>query len=265
MRIPIWYWVSSGLLLLLNVAVYALAPEGGALLVWTSTLLPIAAAALGAAGVLAAVAALKTRDSARLAWSLLALGMALSACGETTYMLLDSVFGIDVESLGSTVADAFWMLAYLPYFASLAILLSGYRKSGLPMGEARRYLVILGAASAAAIALILWLLVPILRDGETDLVSKIVYVYYPAADLVLLVPAGILIAITAQFGKGLLSVPWTCIAIAFLLWAGADMVYSWLGWNGLYGEGNFIDLGWNAAYLLIGAAGLFQRSILVSD
>lgn len=264
MRLPLWYRVSAVSILAANMIVYALRPGGEDILAWASSLLPIVSALLGVLGVSLAVFALKAWDRAKWAWILLAVGVLLGVAGEVAYMVLDTVMGVNVEELGATAADAFWMLAYAPYLASLLLLVTGYRESGLPMGKAARYLVLLAAACAVAILLSVLVLAPIFDDAGTGALSKIVYAYYPIADFILLVPAGILIAITAQFGRGTLSVPWKLIAAAFVLWAGADIVYSWMGWNGLYANGSPIDLAWNLAYLLIGAAGLSQRAILVS-
>jgi hypothetical protein len=179
-------------------------------------------------------------------------------------MFLHAIKGLDLDAMGVTYADIFWILAYLPYMASLTILVLGYRASGFPMGRLRRHIALASAGCAVALALFFLVLLPIARDPGTDILSKIAYLYYPIADFVLLAPAVVLVAITAGFGKGILAVPWKLIAVAFLLWAGADQVYSVLSWNGLYGDGNPIDAAWNLAYLLIGAAGLWQRSILGS-
>jgi hypothetical protein len=264
MRLPVKFWIVAGALLLVNLVVYATRVGGPVVLNWTSSLLPVGCAAVGIAGIMSAVLSLKAWDRTKVAWLLLAVGMALSAAGEISYFALDAIMGVDVEAMGSSVADVFWMAAYLPYLASLFILLDGYRRSGLPMGRARKFSLAIVAGFLAAAAIAIWLLVPILEDGETGLLEKVVYLFYPIGDFLLLVPATLLILVTAQFGRGLVSVPWKCVAVAFLLWGAADIVYSYLAWNELYGDGNLIDAFWNVSYLLIGAAGLQQKNVLRS-
>jgi len=47
----------------------------------------------------------------------------------------------------------------------------------------------------------------------------------------------------------------------------ADILYSYLSWVGLYGAANastYIDVAWNAGYLLIGLGGIYQMELIQS-
>jgi uncharacterized membrane protein YhhN len=70
--------------------------------------------------------------------------------------------------------------------------------------------------------------------------------------------------ITNLFGGGTISRPWKYLAFGFILFTIADLLYSYLGWQDLYGNGNLIDLAWHAGYLFIGLAGLYQRELVDS-
>jgi len=278
MKIPKTYWILSAALLVVNLAAYLTGLGGPDVVQWTGTILPILCAFIGIAGVAMAVGAFKVWDAAKTAWLLLAVGLALSSLGEISYMTIESILGYDVESIGYTAADVFWILSYLPLLFSLFILMNRYRKSGLPMGGMKRNIAfgILGFLAFAA--LFAWILLPIALDPESELLDKVVYLYYPIVDFLLLVPAVGLVLITSQFGKGSFSIPWKSLALAFLVWVVADLLYSYLGdaydaWSipgivaNYLGEDysvNLVDMLWNGAYLLIGAAGLSQRALLRS-
>ena len=109
-----------------------------------------------------------------------------------------------------------------------------------------------------------FLLIPIAQDPETNLLAKVFYFYYPIADLLVVVPAAILMYITSLFGRSLISMPWRMMALGFLLFTIADMLYSYLGWNDVYGNGNLIDVLWHSGYLFIGLSGLYQKELLDS-
>jgi len=68
--------------------------------------------------------------------------------------------------------------------------------------------------------------------------------------------------ITSLFGEGTVSKPWKYLALGFLSFAFADLLYSYLSWQDKYGSGNFIDIAWHMGYLLIGFAGLYQRKLV---
>jgi hypothetical protein len=262
MALPRKYLAAAAVLLAINFIVYLTQVGGPDVLKWTSALLPIVCGLLAVGGLAGAVRTFESWDRTRAAWLLLAIGTGLSVLGEVSYLCLDAVLGVDVEALGSTPADIAWMAAYLPYIVGLALLADGYRRSGLPLGHIGRYLALIGLGCVMAGVIAVYVLIPILGDGGTELVDKIVYLYYPLADFVLLVPAVGLILMTSQFGGSAAARPWLMLAVAFLLWGAADIAYAYLGWNDLYGDGNLIDAFWNVAYLLIGAAGLSQRNWL---
>lgn len=111
---------------------------------------------------------------------------------------------------------------------------------------------------------IYYLLIPMINDDETDFLAKFFYVYYPVADVFTLIPAFILIYITSLMGKGIFSKPWKYLALGFLCFSFADLLYSYLSWMEKYKSGHIIDIAWHAGYLLIGLAGLYQMNLIQS-
>ncbi|RPJ04210.1 MAG: hypothetical protein EHM28_13835 [Spirochaetaceae bacterium] len=264
MKIPWKYWILAAVIITINVVIYATQVGGPEVLAWSSTLLPVICAAAGAVALLKGIMSFGVWDSPKIAWMAIWVGIAASGTAEGIYLVLKMILGIDVDSIVPSLADIFWMIGYLPILAGFIMFINGYRKSGLPVGNGMKFLPAFIIAFAIAAGLILWVFSPIFEDPETEWIAKAVYFYYPLFDFFVLIPAGILILITTQFRKGLLSIPWKLLALAILCWAAADIAYSMLSWQDLYNEGNFIDLLWNASYLLVGAAGLYQKALLRS-
>jgi hypothetical protein len=258
------YVIASAMILALNVVFYALKPGGEALLAVVSDILPVACSLIAFACVFAAVRGFKKFDRTKLAWIFLLACIALDAVAEAAYAWLELARGLDMNEVFPSLADAFWISAYLPLFAFLVLVLRNYLGSGLPLGGKARYVaavLIIAAIGAAVTALVL---VPILGDEGIGALGKAFSAAYPVADILILIPAAILVLITLQFGSGAVVEPWLLITLGFLGWCVSDLLYNVLVWQDLYGSGNFIDLGWNASYLLLGAAGLSQKSLMKS-
>lgn len=161
-----------------------------------------------------------------------------------------------------TLADYIWCAAYVPLFAGLLVMFMGYKKSGFPLGNIKIYSILAPVIMLSVV--IYFLLVPIINDAETPTVQKIFYLFYPIGDLFIVVPTMILMYITSLFGKGVISRPWKYLAVGFAFFTVADLLYSYLSWEGKYQTGNIIDVAWNTGYLLIGLSGLYQVELIES-
>ena len=192
------------------------------------------------------------------------MGVGLFFIAETVYGFQEVFLKVDMDELFPSIADLFWLLGYVPLFAGLAILLLGYLQAGLPAGNMAKFLVAGVVILGLGAFLISRLFVPILADDTLTPLVRFFYLFYPLADLILLVPAGILILITSYFGRSLLARPWMYIAAGSALMGAADISYSFLDWQGLYGPGHAIDIAWNASYCVIGLAGYSQARVVRS-
>jgi len=188
----------------------------------------------------------------------------LNFFAETTYGALDIVFGVDVNEVYPTIADYIWCTAYIPLFAGLVIMFTGYRKTGFPMGNIKVYSILAPLMLVILSAVVYFLLIPIINDGETKPIEKVFYLFYPIGDLFIVIPTVILMYITSLFGKGIISRPWKYLAISFAFFTVADLLYSYLSWLDKYESGNIIDIAWNVGYLLIGLSGLYQIELIES-
>lgn len=206
----------------------------------------------------------KEFDAAKIAWMLIFIGILLDFFAESTYAMLEMVFLVDINEVFPTIADYIWCTAYLPLFAGLAVMFMGYKKSGFPMGNVKVYSILAPLILIILSVVIYFLLIPIINDTETQTIEKVFYLFYPVGDLFIVIPTAILMYITSLFGRGVISRPWKYLAIGFAFFTIADLLYSYLSWQGTYESGSVIDIAWNVGYLLIGLSGLYQIELIES-
>lgn len=254
-------WILSGVLILFNILFYWLSPENMALTV-VSDLLPVLCAIVAVTGMSLAVRSFKSFDQTKLAWILLLAGSISFFLAESTYAILELALQVDVNEVFPTLADLFWMVGYLPFITGLVLLIYGYKKSGLAFGKKWKYLLGLALVLILITRLSYILFIPIMQDDELSSLAKMAYLYYPIADIFLIIPAAILAYITSLFDQGRISRPWQYITLGFLAMIIADILYSYLSWINAYGPGNYVDVCFNLGYLLIGLGGLYQKELI---
>jgi hypothetical protein len=249
--------------MIINLVVYISVPKGEALLLYVSAALPVLCALIAIICVLLAVRSFKTFDFTKIAWLLLLVGLILYCIAESIYGIVEIKFP-EISNDFPGIADYFWYIGYIPVIFGLAMMLAGYKKSGLPMGKPSLYIGLSTLIFIIALLIFYFLLMPIIKDNETTGLAKAFYIFYPVADLFVVIPAAILIYITSLFGSAVITVPWKFLTLGFVLFTISDLLYAYLDWEGLYGNGNLIDLGWNFGYLLIAMSGLRQYLLVKS-
>jgi len=229
-----------------------------------SNVLAVLCSITAALGLFVAFRVLKKWDMIKSSWLLLFVGLGLFAVAESVYAMLNIGFHVNSAEVFPTAADYVWTLGYLPLCAGLALLYSGYKKSGFAQGSKKFYLCSSAFLLAFVLALVYFVFMPILKDTKISLEAKALYIFYPAADIVLISNALSLVYITQLFGVSLVSRPWKCIAFGFMFITASDVAYSYFSWAGQYDLGNLIGMGWNTGYLLIGLAGFYQKELIES-
>ena len=257
-------WIIIILLILINLIGYLVPWGNEKSLMYFSDILPVIASGISLLCLFIAIIGFRSFDFTQKAWLMILLGMFLFYLAESIYGVLEVGLKIDMNETFPTFADYFWCAGYIPLFIGLGMMFFGYKKSGLPMGNPKLYIGLSFLFLILSFTVIYFLLIPIIKVPETNLISKIIYLFYPVADLFLVIPSAILMYITSLFGGGTISRPWKYLAFGFILFTIADLLYSYLGWQDLYGNGNLIDLAWHAGYLFIGLAGLYQRELVDS-
>lgn len=257
-------WIFSGILIFINIILYLSRLGGDTTLLYVSDLLPAICSLVASISLFIAFKGFKEFDYTKFVWLLIFIGITLSFLAESIYGILEIVFKTDMNNTFPSIADYFWCLGYIPLITGLTLMFFRYMKSGFSMGNSKAYILILACFFILFISVSYFLLIPILNDPETDVLAKVFYLFYPIADIFLVVPAFLLMYITSLFGTGTISKPWKYLAYGFICFTIADLAYAYLSWEDNYGSGNFIDVAWHAGYLLIGLAGLYQKELVES-
>ena len=255
-------WVFTGILLTLNIFFYLTGFGGDAVMLYISDFLPIICALVSTICLFYAFKGFPDYDYTKISWLLIFTGIALSFIAESLYGFLEIGLSQDMNESFPSIADYFWCIGYIPLISGLLMMFFGYKKSGFPMGNTKVYAMLFLSYIVLFGVIAYFLLIPIINDPETTGIQTFFYLFYPIADIFLVVPAAILMYITSLFGKGSISKPWKYLALGFLCFAFADLLYSYLSWQNQYGSGNLIDVAWHLGYLLIGFSGLYQKKLV---
>lgn len=256
--------IFTGVMLLVNLIVYTSKIGGEQFLLYFSDGLPVVCSIISAFCLLSVVKQFRHTDHTRTFWLLFFTGIVMYFIAESIYAILEIVFRMDMNTNYPSLADFFWCGAYVPLFAGLVMMILGYWRSGFPLGSTIIRVFLSGAILFVSVVVFYFILVPIIKDSETTSLAKFFYLFYPVADVLIVIPVILLVYITSLFGRGAVSKPWKYLAMGFISFSVADLLYSYLSWGDMYGNGNLIDLAWNFGYMAIGIAGLKQKELMKS-
>lgn len=175
----------------------------------------------------------------------LTAGLLLYAIGETIWLFLEVVQGIEIPY--PSIADVFYIAGYFPMIAGMALYMIPFRS---PVATSK-IPIVLGVAVLATALSFYPLLQPLIMS-ESDLLTKALDIAYPALDIVLIALGitGVTIFFTGKIGKA-----WLLISIGIVLWSISDVLFSYTTLLGIYYSGHVLELPWLFGYLAI-AAGL---------
>lgn len=198
-------------------------------------------------------------EALRAQWLPIGIGVLLYAMGDTVWTYIEVIQGAEPPFPG--LPDVFYASLYL--FLGYGIIKAAFAYRGLV--KVRRPLAMSAAvAISALVALYLVLVKDILVDPSVGLLEKVLDVYYPAADtLLLLWPALFIVMVVSQLGRGALAHPWRFVVAGVSFLALADAVYQWLEWQGMYSTGHFVDLGWMLGYVFIATGASVMRDLII--
>jgi diguanylate cyclase (GGDEF)-like protein len=188
-------------------------------------------------------------DSARSAWWLFALAMALYGSGTIYYNV---AYRINANVPYPSAADGLWLAFYPPAYAALYLLLR--RRSGSTTRGVWLDALVGGLGVGGAVAALV--LHRVLENTDGTALTIATNLAYPVGDLSLL--ALVVAALTVTGWKG--SSEWRWIAGALGIFAVADSIYLIKVAAGTFASGTIVDLGWPLAALLLGIAALQAES-----
>lgn len=188
----------------------------------------------------------------RTRWLLIGAGVSAYAVGDAVWSFIELVKRSEVPYPG--VPDLFYLLEY----ALLAIAIMGAGLAYRRIIDIRRPAVLAGTATiVGAVALWLSFIAPLARDTESALGERVLNVFYPMADVLLLAgPALFTILVVARLGTGRLGRPWWPVAVGALVLASSDTAFSWMSASDTYRPGTVVDVGWMLAHVAIAVGAL---------
>jgi hypothetical protein len=180
-------------------------------------------------------------------YELYSFGMLLWLVAECIWTLYALVFLIEIPF--PSLADAFWLLGYVPLMG--ALLLQGWRFRDA-LSPWKRIAITLGVSLVALP--ILALTIPPLFEESADAVALSVSVSYPILDTLLLSAA---IPLFLLFRKGSYWRPTLFVLLGIVLQLAADLAFAQSYLSGLYYSGSPADLAFDYSYLVL-ALGFYR-------
>lgn len=233
-----WLWRLYLVLgIALTAAYYLLPSESAGLFVWSI---------IGWSSVIAIIVGIAVnRPDLRVAWYLLAAGVAMQVIGDNLYNYRTIVQHLDVAN------PSYIDLAYLPMYPLViggVALLVRRRTSG----RDRSSLIDVGIITAS-LGLLTWVLLigPYIHSMHIGAPERLISIAYPIGDIALVATATRL-----AVGGGRRTTAFWLLTASIIPMVGADTLYSYLSLVGVYPEHSFIEAGWIAFYIGWGAAAL---------
>ena len=238
-------WI-AGLLALLAYVLLNILRIGGDDFVYnfnSAIVIPFAFGATVAAFVLWRRVAVSRRD--QLLWGGMSLGLALWTIAEM-YWAVAGYLGAEVPY--PSLADAFWLLGYLPLYIALIA-----RGRDLPTVANRRRLLVPVALSLISLAATIFLIfIPIVRASDpANGIENALNLLYPLSDLVLLI---LVLRLFFSYQQGEHGAAWNWIMLSFVFTSLGDLVFAFATAADLYypdGRANLLStLGSDVPYTL---------------
>src|SRR4051812_30492572 len=184
------------------------------------------------------------RPARRRPWVLLAAGEGCNLLGDLIGTIQRNVFHVDPYP---SLADVGYLAAY-PVIGAALVLLVRRRTPG-----SHKPALIDASVLSVALGLLWWLYLirPMTTAGGTSL-ERAVSVAYPVADMLLLA-----VALRLALGVGARTVSFALLVGSLMMTLLTDVVYAVLTGDKVYStDDTWLEWGWLAAYLLMGAAAL---------
>lgn len=200
------------------------------------------------------------RDNpARTPWLLLALGLGGYSLGQGTIVFYQVVLRVPMPF--PSVADVFFLAAMVGLTAALVAFLVAFQRAGFLLAGPRTVLL-QGLSTAAVLAVLaIWLLRPIVLAGGSW-VELFLNLAYPISDLVLTVPALLLLLMARRFAGGRVARVWFALLLGLLLMAGGDVGFAYFSSMGLGNLKPVVDFLYFGSYLALARATLYQVELL---
>src|SRR5262249_34105718 len=141
-----------------------------------------------------------------------------------------------------SLADIFFVIAYLPLVVGLIFLIKDFKSTGLPMGSVQSYVIQCGVLLTIYAVIYFTLLHGFVQTPDPwDL--KFLNVGYPTFDFILISLTSVLIRISWVLRGGSLARSWILLGAGFILMGIADLTFAYTPYS-------FLDILFFSAYFL---------------
>lgn len=198
-------------------------------------------------------------ESLRRQWLFVGIGIALYVMGDVLWTYIEVIQQAEVPYPG--LPDVFYVSLYA--FLGYGLVSAAWAYRGLV--DVKRPLILSVIVSLASAAALYFVLVKdILADPEVLALERALDIFYPVADILLLLgPALFIVFVVSQLGRGALATPWRFVVAGSAFLAVADTLYQWLEWQELYQSGHIVDLGWMIGYVFIAVGASAMRDLIM--
>lgn len=207
------------------------------------------AALLGA--LTCALAARRTQGRTRLAWALLASGVACWAAGQVVWSIYE---GLGLVPFPSPADIGYLGLPPLVVAALLSL------DIGLATSAARIRAVVDGLLIGGSLLVVSWMTVlgRLVADSSGS-VGDAISIFYPVGDLVVVTLVAYVLLRRRQAGMAT-PLYLILVAVGLIAISVADSGFMYLTLTESYASGSFIDTGWLVGFLLIALSGIRSRT-----
>ena len=194
------------------------------------------------------------RPAHRLPWYLILAGESMLVIGDGIWNYYEVV--LKIETPYPSVADAVYLGAYVVLVVGLSLLVRERTAGGDAGGFVDATIVAVGLGVVSWV----YLMQPYASDPSMSLFERVVSIFYPLVDVLLL-------ALLARLllSPGARPRSFYFVTVAMVLMLTTDTIYANLVLNEAYQLGNPIDAGWLLAYTLWGAAALHPSMRALSE
>jgi PAS domain S-box-containing protein len=188
-----------------------------------------------------------------LVWHLFAVSLLMFTLGDTMFSFYEHVLGADPFP---SLADAFYLGAYVPVTIGLLILARG-RTSG---GDRASFIDATIIATGLGLLVWVFLMAPHAEDSSLTLFERSVLLAYPLADVLVL-------AVLARFmiAPGIRTPAYYFLGLSLITLLICDLSFAAAELAGTYESGGLIDAGFLLSYVLLGTAALHPTAYRLSQ
>jgi len=178
-------------------------------------------------------------------WLCFTLGMLLWFLGEFGWAVYTMVLNVEIPY--PSIADAFWLIGYVPLFIALLLYVQMFQPAISVKMFSVTGTIVAGLSVMAFSPLMTSVLV---EASQQDFVTLSISLAYPSLDLILFLEAVLgLLVFTVTRLKGRIGVAWALMNAAILANVIADMAFSYTTLNGTYYNGHPLELLFHMGYL----------------